>query len=221
MHLNCDLLFKKYALEHFKDNALVLEIGPDIIPSTLSLMVGNPTITWESLNLAIGEETSRTRNSQLTILADNEYAYPIADNTYDIVISANVLEHVKKFWKWFEELKRIVKPGGLIITIAPVSWPYHEAPVDCWRIYPDGIRALYEDIGLTDVFTTFESLEKEQFADTNTPVIPWATNINKKKAKIINSYNTVLKFIPFSKALRVPMPVAYDLITIASKDAVI
>lgn len=217
MHLNCDLLFKKYALKHFKDNDKVLEIGPDIIPSTLSLMVGNPTIKWQTLNLASGEETSRAKNSELTILAENEYAYPIPDNTYDIVISANVLEHVKKFWRWFEELKRIVKPGGFVITIAPISWPYHEAPVDCWRIYPDGIRALYDDLNLIDIFTTFESLEAELLQHSNTPVIPWATNVNGKKATLVNIYNNILRMIPYSKSIRVPLPAAYDLITIAQK----
>jgi len=217
MHLNCDLLFKKYALSHFKDNCRVLEIGPDIIPSSMSLMVNNPSIVWETLNLEAGEATSRALNSQLTILAEHEYDYPILDNTYDIVISANVMEHVKKFWKWFEELKRIVKPGGLIITIVPVSWPHHPAPVDCWRIYPDGIQALYDDIGLIDVFTTFESIEGEVYANSNTPTIPWAGTGHPKKVKIITTYNSILKYVPFSRIFRVPLTVSYDLISISSK----
>ena len=54
----------------------------------------------------------------------------------------------------------MTKPGGLIITINPVSWPYHEAPVDCWRAYPEGMMALYEDSGLEVVQSTWESLEK-------------------------------------------------------------
>jgi SAM-dependent methyltransferase len=217
MHLNCELLFKKHALNYFKDNDLVLEIGPDIIPSSLQLMVNNPNINWQTLNLAVGEDTSRALNSQLTILAEHEYSYPIADDTYDVIISANVLEHVKKFWRWFDELKRIVKPGGYIITIAPISWPYHEAPVDCWRIYPEGIRALYEDTGLIDVLSVFESLEMLQLQNEYTPLTPWATNINAKKAKIINTYNKFLSLIPYSKPLRAPITVSYDLITIAKK----
>jgi SAM-dependent methyltransferase len=217
MHLNCDLLFEKYAMSYFKDNDHVLEIGPDIIPSSLSLRVNNPAIRWDTLNIEAGEETSRAKNDQLTFLSVNEYAYPIADNTYDIIVSANVMEHVKKFWKWFEELKRILKPGGVIITIAPISWPYHEAPVDCWRIYPDGIRALYDDMGLKDVFTTFESLEMDARENKNTPLMPWATTINVKKIKIIRVYNAALKFLPFSNPLRVPLTVSYDLISICSK----
>jgi SAM-dependent methyltransferase len=218
MHLNSNLLFEKYALSYFKDNDKVLEIGPDIVPSSLQLLVNRPHMVWHTLNLEIGEQTSRTKNSELTILSENEYNYPIADSTYDVIVSANVLEHVKKFWRWFEELKRIVKPGGYIISIAPISWPYHEAPVDCWRIYPDGIRALYEDIGLRDALSVFESLEYDLKKNTFTPIMPWATNINSKKESIINGYNRLLSLFPFTKILRAPLTVSYDLISIAQKE---
>ncbi len=40
-----------------------------------------------------------------------------------------------------------------------MNWPYHEAPVDCWRIYPEGMKALYEEAGLTMVFGVTECLE--------------------------------------------------------------
>ena len=46
-----------------------------------------------------------------------------------------------------------------MITIAPVSWPYHEDPVDCWRIYPDGLRALYDEVGLRTELALCEGLE--------------------------------------------------------------
>ncbi|MBU2063807.1 MAG: hypothetical protein KKF93_05375, partial [Candidatus Omnitrophica bacterium] len=48
---------------------------------------------------------------------------------------------------------------GHVITIAPISWTYHEAPVDCWRIYPEGMKALYEEAGLKVDLCKFESLE--------------------------------------------------------------
>jgi hypothetical protein len=49
----------------------------------------------------------------------------------------------------------------VVITIAPVSWPYHEAPVDCWRMYPDGLCALYEDAGLEVLSADWGSAELE------------------------------------------------------------
>lgn len=218
MHLNSELLFKKYAKTYFKNNLKVLEIGPDMIPSSFSTMIGNPTITWHTLNIVAGERTSNAKNEDLDILSTDEYNYPIANDTYDIIISSNVLEHVRKFWTWFAELKRILKPGGLIITISPISWPYHEAPVDCWRIYPEGMAALYEELGLMNVLTLFESLERERFTDQPyTPLIPWASTVNENKIRYIKWYNRLLAFFPFTKAIRAGITISYDQISIATK----
>jgi hypothetical protein len=77
------------------------------------------------------------------------------------VISGQVIEHVPKIWRWMREITRITRPGGVVITIAPISWPYHEVPFDCWRIYPAGLCALYEDSGLDVAVATWGSIELE------------------------------------------------------------
>lgn len=141
MHKNTELLFARYARPVFQGGERVLEIGPDKSPSTLQqlAMVGDST-QWDTLGLY--------PDPTLTYVADNEYSYPVPDNHYDIVLSANVAEHVRKVWVWIKELTRICKVGGHVITIVPVSWPCHRSPYDCWRIYPDGMNALYEEAGL-------------------------------------------------------------------------
>ena len=150
MHLNSKLLIQKYALPYFDDNLKVLEIGPDNFPSSIQQLIPK-SVTWDTLNIF--------DDKRLTYPNSPEYSFPISENTYDIVISANVIEHVKKIWKWVPELARVVKVGGLVITVNPVSWNYHEDPVDCWRIYPEGMKALYEDSGLKIELSIFENLE--------------------------------------------------------------
>lgn len=129
----------------------VLEIGPDKIPSSCRKIVGDDSITWHTLDII--------DNPKLTFSSSDEYSFPIPDNSYDIVFCAQVLEHVKKIWLWVREVARVCKAGGHVIMICPLSWPYHEAPVDCWRVYPEGIRTLYEEGDLEVVTATFESLE--------------------------------------------------------------
>jgi SAM-dependent methyltransferase len=150
MHKNSKLLFEKYALPYFKPNMRVLEIGPSY-PSTYQKLVGDPSITWETIDLF--------DDPRLTHRATSEYSFPLADNTYDVVLSGQVMEHVRKIWRWMPELSRVAKPGGLVITINPVSWPYHEHPHDCWRAFPEGMRALYEDSSLEVIESVFDSLE--------------------------------------------------------------
>lgn len=104
MHLNSSLLFEKYAKAFFKNNMRVLEIDPDDYPSTYNKIVNNNTIIWETLDI--------NRIQQLTYIAENQYKFPIPDNTFDIVVSGQVVEHIRKIWVWFKEVARVCKMGG-------------------------------------------------------------------------------------------------------------
>lgn len=154
MHKNSLLLFKKYVVPLFKPGMRILEIGPAGFPSDYRRAV-SVELQWDTLDIY--------ESPQLTYSNAAQYSYPIPDDQYDVVLSGQVMEHVKKIWIWIRELQRVCKPGGHVITITPVSWPYHEAPVDCWRIYPEGMRALLEDTSLRIVHCAFESLECPQY----------------------------------------------------------
>jgi len=41
------------------------------------------------------------------------------DNRFDVVLCNAMLEHEKFFWKVIQEIKRVVKPGGLVVIGAP------------------------------------------------------------------------------------------------------
>lgn len=151
MHINSVLLFQKYAAKHFLPDIRVLEIGPESFPSALQSIVADHSTTWDTLDIS--------PDPRLTYSAASEYTFPIPDNTYDLVVAANVIEHVRKLWIWIKEVARVCKVGGTVITINPVSWPYHEAPVDCWRAFPEGMKALYEDASLEVMLSVQESLE--------------------------------------------------------------
>jgi SAM-dependent methyltransferase len=156
MHTNSKLLFEKYARSHFMPAGKVLEIGPDVSPSNYRI-IADPqnAMTWDTVDFP--------RNFPTTYTLKEEYHFPIDSNAYDVVLSGQVIEHVRKIWVWMQEVARVCKPGGLVITINPVSWPYHEAPIDCWRIFPEGMKALYDDAGLDVLFSTWESLEAKNF----------------------------------------------------------
>ena len=114
-------------------------------------MVSDQSLIWDTIDLY--------RHPQLTYTAASEYTFPIPDNTYDLVLSGQVIEHVRKMWVWMKEVGRVCKVGGAVITISPVSWPYHEVPIDCWRTFPEGMRALYEEASLDVILSKWESLE--------------------------------------------------------------
>ncbi len=150
MHGNTRRLFKKYAKHYFQPNLRVLEIGPGKPPSDIQRIVGDASIHWE---------TAGIDDTFPVTYVGSEYSFPVGSDVADIVVATNVLEHVRKPWVWIKELTRVCKPGGYVITVNPVSWPYHEYPIDCWRAYPEGMMALYEDAGLNVITSRCESLE--------------------------------------------------------------
>ncbi|MFZ5803165.1 MAG: class I SAM-dependent methyltransferase [Candidatus Omnitrophota bacterium] len=151
MHLNTLLLFKHYALPYFRPHMKVLEIGPEKPPSSLQQMARSFSPDWETADVS--------SECRPTHLMKNEYQIPLPDGLYDLVVACNVLEHVRKTWLWIKELTRVCKSGGLVITITPATWPFHEYPVDCWRVFPEALRTLYQESGLDMLFCTCESLE--------------------------------------------------------------
>ncbi|GEM_PF-3051179 len=90
MHPNSKFLFEKYAKPLFKKNMRVLEIGPDAFPSTNRQTVKDNTLKWETLDIIPAPG--------LTYIAEGEYNFPVPENTFDIVLSSQVIEHVKKIW---------------------------------------------------------------------------------------------------------------------------
>ena len=71
------------------------------------------------------------------------YFWPeLQDESFDAIISGQAFEHIEYPWLIMEEINRILKKNGLICIVAPSRGPEHKYPVDCWRYYPDGFRAL-------------------------------------------------------------------------------
>ena len=201
MHPNSSLLFDKFAKPYFNPSVKVLEIGPNNFPSTYQRSVESHYLDWHTLDML--------DHPKLTYPKAPEYEYPIMDSSYDIVISGQVIEHVRKPWIWIKEIARVAKTGGLVIIINPVSWTYHVAkdlvPDDCWRIYPDGMRVLYAEAGLTVELSLCESLEQPGFK-------------RYRPGKSLETYSIrYQKAALFLGSLGWPVERSYDTITIGRK----
>jgi SAM-dependent methyltransferase len=198
MHLNSELLFTKYGRKFIGSGIRLLEIGPDAFPSAYAQLVNDETISWDTLDMGDGRD--------LTYAKVGEYSFPIPDDSYDVVLAGQVLEHVRKIWVWVRELERVCKKGGYVILINPVSAPFHEAPVDCWRVYPEGMRALLEDTNLRIIDTRFESWEAPGFRK----YVPGVSAAGHSKKRW-------LFYRLAAPLLRFPVERSYDTITIAQK----
>ncbi len=72
---------------------------------------------------------------------------PFPDNTFDSILTNEVLEHVFNLEDILKELNRVLKPGGKILITTPFAWTEHEIPVDFGRYTSFGMEALLKRNG--------------------------------------------------------------------------
>ena len=92
----------------------------------------------------------RQPGANVQVVLQGEYDWPnVPKESFDVVISGQTLEHVRHPWLFMKSIAAIMKPGALCCIIAPYEWDYHAYPIDCWRVFPDGMRAVMEWADLT------------------------------------------------------------------------
>jgi predicted SAM-dependent methyltransferase len=90
---------------------------------------------------------------------------PFKDNSFDVVLSLAVLEHVPNPWVHAEELIRVLKPGGIIYADVPFLQPYHGYPYHYFNMTTAGLKSLFEK-KITVVKHTVERWSKPIFTLT-------------------------------------------------------
>jgi ubiquinone/menaquinone biosynthesis C-methylase UbiE len=98
--------------------------------------------------------------SELSVGDVRSLTYP--DDTFDVVIAVEVLEHIPDPEAGLAEAMRVLKPGGYAMTALPVRLPMlmHLYDFDT----PDEVLALYKKVGLEVV--DFETKEFQRQAGT-------------------------------------------------------
>ncbi len=96
------------------------------------------------------------------VLRDPYHWREFKSESVDVVVSGQTFEHTEFFWETILEIARILKPQGLCCIIAPATGPEHRYPLDCWRIFADGFRALarYADLEVLYARTQWNELSQ-------------------------------------------------------------
>jgi len=73
---------------------------------------------------------------------------PFPDERFDLVVSQEVIEHVRDPFRAMQEMRRVLKKGGVLYCQAPFIIGYHPGPTDFWRFTRQGIHELVEKADL-------------------------------------------------------------------------
>jgi len=98
----------------------------------------NKVDSWEYLN------TDASTNPDYCCSAED---IPIDNEQFDIVLMAEVLEHLENPSKVLQESYRITKVSGKIIATMPFLYPIHADPYDYQRWTPERIKLEFEKAG--------------------------------------------------------------------------
>lgn len=118
-----------------KQKVNVLDIGSYDVNGTYRTIFNAPVYQYTGMDMSPGPNVD--------IVPRDIYQWTeIADETFDVVVSGQVFEHIEYPWLTIKEIARVLKPSGFCILIAPSSGMEHKAPKDCYRYYADGLSAL-------------------------------------------------------------------------------
>jgi len=89
---------------------------------------------------------------------------PFADESFDVVLCIQVLEHIDAPGRAVRELHRVVRRGGRVLAATHGAYPYHPGPGDHWRWTHTGLERLFRENG------SWTSVEVEAGAGTASAV---------------------------------------------------
>lgn len=72
------------------------------------------------------------------------------DDTYDVVLSVDVFEHVNAPGLAVAQIRRILRSGALSHMYMPFDPPYHPCRIDCWGFSQEAPEYLFGGLGLLD-----------------------------------------------------------------------
>ncbi len=100
----------------------VLEIGPGVMPHC-DYWLDNPSIFYlidRKLDmLKQSEKILESKGIEFSSFLSTSHLLPIDNNSVDIVFSFYNLEHLLPLDNYLSELKRVLKPGGLLVGAIP------------------------------------------------------------------------------------------------------
>jgi len=124
-----------------------LDIALDFLPTEGNLLEIGAGTGWQAQALqdhgydveGIDIASSNLKNNRIWAVTDYDgKTIPFEDNTFDIVFSSNVLEHIPHIYEFQKEIHRVLKPGGIVIHILPSSywrfWSNITEVLKSWRL---------------------------------------------------------------------------------------
>ena len=147
----------------------------------------------------ISEEAAKFNNSFEVIVCNIESEeLPFDENTFDVVYSKSFIEHLYYPERYLKEAYRILKPGGLLITLVP-DWESN------YKTYFDDFthRTPFTSVSLKDAYLVYGFKQVDVYKFRQLPIV-WRYPKLNYFCKVIAPFvpvRTKSKFLRWSREL--------------------
>ncbi len=133
------MLSINYKLLNFTDGDKLLDVGcgegRHVIHACLEHNIVGIGVDLSLRDLKITAErfspfAAYNPKSYFSIQQTDATKLPFADETFDKIICSEVLEHIENYQGVLQEIKRVLKPNGILAISVPRAWPEKI----CWKL---------------------------------------------------------------------------------------
>ena len=112
-------------------------------------------------------------NAGAEFIKGSAYSLPFPDESIDLIVCSEVLEHLHEYNDAVDEIHRVLKPGGKFYASVPASWPEKV----CWSLskdyqnQPGGHLRIFNQLELVSEIkeSGFKFLSSEKFHSIHSP----------------------------------------------------
>ena len=118
------MIVKKYFKKYFKnrkEDSWLVDIGGSfgrLLPVYAPYFKEIAILDYAVSEFYIAKEVAQKEDIKLYLIAANAYHLPLSDNSQSSLISVRLIHHLEDPLWFFEEVERILKPGGIFICQA-------------------------------------------------------------------------------------------------------
>ena len=125
----------------------VLDSGCGIMPYKNIILENKEITSYVGLDI----ETALSYDDVQPDVLWNGVTMPFENDTFDVVLSTEVLEHILNPDVYLLEVKRVLKPGGIFFFTVPFLMSLHEIPHDYYRYTPYALEMIFKRTGFADI----------------------------------------------------------------------
>ena len=119
--------------------------------------------------------------------------------SFDVVISTELLEHVRDWQTVVHGFKQVLRPGGvLVVTTRSRGHPYHGYPCDFWRYELEDMQQIFGDLEIealqddpTEIGVFLKARKPHEFAERALDDIALYSMVTKTRTQALSTWQAL------------------------------